>query len=601
MSAPKDVSLFVEHLAALHSLAAKPSASRCTDVLAALLPVLRGVDPDTLKQQQRDTEAALLKVLLTPPGVGPMQRGLLADALATVFSRGTPNTVFSRLTDLCAQLGDAPKGAPAPADVRLGGLAAVTALCAALGPLLSGSAPRLLTAVVPRQLASPEPALRAAALALAAAAARTAATLPPAASEAAHKAAKLGAADKAPAVRRAAFDALAALSPSALFGTERDKVPKPDAWADAAALAAAGLRDPDRTVRAAAAEALGAAAAAALLPPAAVAAAIAPPPPGARSDSAKLRLAKALEGALDATLAGPLVKAKTRAARVAAAQAWAAAVRRLAARGAPEPALVAHAVAALQLLARLPPHAKGDEEGAPAHTAACCVHVVGAVARARGEPLRRALLTALSELVAAPAQAVLLLLAALRGVAAVVALCGELTGAEAAALAAPLQAATLAAGPAHLVLTEAVGAQLALARANPASGAAAARLALAELGAADPRSPAAPQGAPDPATARLVGQATLLAALCGGDALSPEQLVEAEGGALRLVDARSGALKRAAWALLAALLAGPGGGGVAERHGATLAQLWRIRFAKEEARAVWGGGEAGGLTVSLTH
>ena len=570
----------VEHLAALHSLAASPSTVRTTDVVAALLPVLRRVSPATLKASQRETEEALLKVLLSPPGVPPLQRGLLADALAAVFARGSAMAVFSRVSELSAVL-DAKerKGGP-PIDVQLGALTALSTLAQSLTTHLGGTAGRTIVACVPKACASGEAAVRCAGLALLGAFAATAAALPFSAAEAGLKAVKSGASDKDRVVRSAAYGALACFTPPSLFAADKDKdkPPKADAWADAVVLACAGLKDGDKGVRGSAAAALGALAAAAMLPPPSVAAAAAPTSPKAKTEASRAKLRKALDGAQEAALAAPFLGARTRPSRAAAACAWVSAARLLSSRGCEEGALVALGVATLSLLPRLAasPSKPGDEPGREAHGVACVVHVLAAVGACRGEPLRRALLAAITERLSVPQPHPLTLLAGLRAVGGLVTSLGEVSGEEALATGAPLVTALLA-PPSQLVAAEAATAMLRLARVHPATGARACKDALNSLAATDVRALPASEAA----SAQLAGHASVLAALAGGEALGGEGGDRVEAVALLCVDSRAPPAKQAGWSLLAAVLAGDGGDRACERHGATLTALWSLAFARE--------------------
>jgi hypothetical protein len=571
-------------VSALHALVASgaaPAAQPCTDVLADLQPLISAADAGELKAAQRDAEEALLKVLLTPPGVGPPQRALAGACLAALFTHGSGIAVFARVSELTALL--TAKGVSKTAQgVRVGALEALVALSHALQSQLAGSFARFVTDVCAKHATAAEADVRSAALALLAAALEHAPALPLLAQEAALKTVRVACMDKVPAVRSQAVAALAAMASGGDGGAALwvgDKGSRGEVFTEAVAVAQALLKDPERIVRDAASAALGALAAAAVLPPAAAALAAAKP-------DARARLAKVLEDPVGDALGSAFVKAKSRPVRTAVADAWVAFLAAVA--GLLDNAVVVThavaAVAALRALASTPGRVNaGDED---VHAAACALYVIRAgAARHLTEAGQRLLLAALlAQLGEQPdSTPPLLLIAALRGCADTLSRLGEVTSDIAAASEAPLRRA-LAQAPTHTARAEAAMALRALALASPPAAAQLLRAGLEGLRAADPRATDAL------AVAQLHGHASLVAAIIAG---APSLLLglplELPAAALdigvALLGGRSAAAKTSGWLLLAAVLAGPSGPKAAAVHGPMLLQLWNIAFAREDVLA----------------
>lgn len=75
---------------------------RVLDALSTFQPAIPGTDAAVMKHHQRDAEDALMKVLLTPPGLGQPVRRLAANCLAQLFVHGNTIAVFARVSELQA-------------------------------------------------------------------------------------------------------------------------------------------------------------------------------------------------------------------------------------------------------------------------------------------------------------------------------------------------------------------------------------------------------------------------------------------------------------------------------------------------------------------
>ena len=564
---------------ALYSLVASgdsPAALACTDVLSDLLPTIAAADANALKAVQRDAEAALLKVVLTPPGVGPLQRELAGSCLAALFLHGSSIAMYALVSELTAMLTTKGVSKTAPA-VRVGALEVLAALSHAMHSQLAGSYGRFVTEVCVKHAASADEHVRAAALALLAAALEHAPALPPGAQEAALKIVQNACADKVATVRSAAIGALASMATGgggvALW--VGDKGCRGEVFAEAVALAQSALKDAERVVRDTAGAALGALAAAALLPPAAGALASATP-------DARARLAKVLEDPVGSALSAMFVKAKSRPVRTAAADAWVAFLAIIAGR-LDDAVVVKHAVsavAALRTLAAAPGRVNaGDDD---VHAAACALYIVRAgAARHLAEAGQQLLLSDLLALLGEQPQSEppLVLCAALRGCGDTLSRLGEVSAEATEAAEAPLLRALMH-SPTDAARAEAALALRGLALASPPAAAHLLRVGLSGLQIADVRDlDAASAG-------QLHGNSLLVAALVAGApallfGLPIELPAAALESGLALISRSSPAVKTSGWLLLAAVLAGPGGSKAAAAHGPTLLQLWNIAFARE--------------------
>ena len=569
---------------ALHALLAGgtvPAASDVTDALADLQPLIPAADGSALKAAQRDAEEVLLKLLLTPPGVGPLQRALAGSCLVALFVHGSNIAVFARVSEVTALL--TTKGVSKTAEgVRVGALEALTMLSHGLQSQLSGSFGRFVTDVCAKHAAAVEAGVRRAALALLAASLQHAPVLPPAVQEAALKTVRSACTDKASAVRAAALGALAAMAAGGDAGAALwagEKGVKGEVFTEAVSIAHASLKDSERVVRDAASVTLGALAAAAVTPPASAALAAAKP-------DSRPRLAKVLEDPVGDVLGSAFVKAKSRPVRTAVADAWVAFLAAVAGQ-LDSAAVVTHAVAALLVLRTLCATAgrvnAGDDD---VHAAACALYVIRAGA-ARHLPeagQRQLLLVLLAQLTEQPeAVPPLVLIAALRGCADTLSRLGEVTSDLATACETPLRRA-LAQAPTPSARAEAALALRALALAWPPAAARLLRAGLDGLRAADSRA------ADTAAVAQLHGHASLVATLIAAApsllfGLPAELPAAALDMGVNLLGARSFAAKTSGWLLLAAVLAGPSGPKAAAVHGPTLLQLWNLAFAREDLLA----------------
>jgi hypothetical protein len=567
----------IEALLSLVASGASPAAVDCTDVLSDLLPAIAAVEPSVLKAVQRDAEDALLKVVLTPPGVGPLQRTLAGACLASLFVHGSSIAMYARVSELTAMLTTKGVSKTAP-GIRVGALELLVALSHGLHAQLAGSFGRIVTEVCVKHAASADAPVRAAALALLAAALEHAPALPPGAQEAALKIVQAACADKVATVRGAAIGSLASMATgnSGASLWVGDKGCRGEVFAEAVALSQSALKDSERVVRDTAGAALGALAAAALLPPAAGALSSAAP-------DARARLAKVLEDPVGDALGAMFVRSKSRPVRTAVADAWVAFLAIVAGR-LEDAVVVKHAVsavAALRTLAATPGRVNaGDDD---VHAAACALYIVRAgAARHLTEAGQQLLLADLLAQIGEQPQSEpsLVLIAALRGCGDTLSRLGEVSDDVADDAEAPLLRA-LADSPTEAARAEAALALRGLALASPPTAARLLRFGLdGLLQVADVRALDAP------AAAQLHGHASLVAAIIAGAptllyGLPVELPAEALESALTLIGRSVPAVKTSGWLLLAAVLAGPGGSKAAAAHGPTLLQLWNIAFTRE--------------------
>ena len=566
-----------EALLSLVASGASPAALDCTDVLSDLLPNIAAAEPNALKAVQRDTEDALLKVVLTPPGVGPLQRTMAGACLAALFVHGSSIAMYARVSELTAML--TTKGvSKTPPGIRLGALELLVALSHVLPTQLAGSFGRFVTEVCVKHSASADAPVRAAALALLAACLEHASALPPAAQEAALKIVQTAYADKAVTVRSAAIGSLASMasgnSGASLWVGEKGC--RGEVYIEAVSLVHSALKDSERIVRDTAGAALGALAAAALLPPAFGVLASTTP-------DARARLVKVLEDPVGDALSAVFVRAKSRPVRTAVADAWVACLGIVAGR-LDDAIVVKHAVsavAALRTLAATPGRVNaGDDD---VHAVACALYIVRAGAARHLTEAGQQLLLAdlLAQLGEQPqSEPSLVLCAALRGCGDTLARLGEVSADVAEAAEAPLMRA-LVGSPTDSARAEAALALRGLALASPPTASRLLRVGL------DGLMEAAEVRALDVAAAsRFHGHASLVAAVIAGApmlllGLPVELPAEALESALALVSRSLPALKTSGWLLLAAVLAGPGGSKAAAAHGPTLLQLWNLAFTRE--------------------
>jgi len=561
--------------------AGEPAAKDVTDALSDLLAAVRSADGPTLKAGQREAEDAALMVVLQPPGGGPPQRALAAACLCHLFTKGNNIAVFARVSELQALLTTKGVTKSTAMAIRLGALQMLTALTQALGPALAGSYGRIITDVCPLHLAG-EATVRAAALALLAAAVQSIPSLTPAAQDSALKCVRTATSDKIAVVRAAALTVLRALAVGAdgagLFVGDRGA--KGEVLLECVNLAQTGLKGIDKEERDAAAAALGALTAAAQLPPAAAALAAATKP------DVRKTLAKALDDPVGEWVGAAFVLAKSRPVRQAAADAWvtmlAATARRV------EDSTVvtsgATAVLALKALAMNTQRVNaGDED---LHAAACSLYILRAgAARFLPEAGQRALLAALTaHLVGADAGTEgapppLMVATALRGITDTLTRLGEVPSDVAAATEASLRKCLIG-GPTSDVRVEAALALRALALAYPPCASTLLRAGLAGVRSADPTV------VDGPLAMALHGYTSLTCAILacapslplGLPRELPDATLEA---AMQLLNARSPLVKACGWTLMAAALAGPCGPRDAEAHGSTLLLMWNIAFARE--------------------